>query len=143
LGSEFTHTASIVPGDWYQFKIRAKNKWGYGAHSEVLEVIAAAVPYRVDIPVSTIDPLTGGVQIEWAAPYENGAVISAYQIEIQDYNGLWQVEGACDGSDAGIVAATLCIVPMADLRNNLALNFDMLIYARVSASNVMGQGAWS
>jgi hypothetical protein len=53
-------------------------------------VKAAAVPYKVDIPTTSIDPITGGVLINWVAPYENGAVIDAYHVEIQDYNGLWQ-----------------------------------------------------
>jgi len=41
-------------------------------------VLAASIPYRPDIPVTTIDPVTGGVKIQWIAPYDNGSTISAY-----------------------------------------------------------------
>lgn len=84
--------------------------------------------------------------INWVAPYANGATIDAYHIEIQDYNSLWQQDAACDGSGASseqIIAMQSCIVPMANLRVNLGLQFDALVYVRVSASNMMGQGAWS
>ena len=34
LGLEHTMTDNVVPGDSYTFKIRAKNKWGWGDYSD-------------------------------------------------------------------------------------------------------------
>lgn len=90
LGLSYTLTIDIVASVSYSFKIRPRNKWGWGEYSSPnLEVLAAYVPLRVDLPVTSIDSITGGVKITWIAPYENGAVISAYQIEILDSNDLW------------------------------------------------------
>jgi hypothetical protein len=90
LGLSYTLTTDIVPGETYSFKIRPRNKWGWGEYSSPdLEVLAAYVPLKVALPVTSIDSITGGVKITWTAPYENGAVISAYQIEITDSNDLW------------------------------------------------------
>jgi hypothetical protein len=43
----------------------------------------------MEMVVTTIDADTGGVKISWQAPYFNGAIISAYQVEILDLNNLW------------------------------------------------------
>jgi hypothetical protein len=62
LGLSYTLTTDIVAGETYSFKIRPRNKWGWGEFSTpILEVLAAYVPYRVDIPVTTIDTLNGGL----------------------------------------------------------------------------------
>jgi hypothetical protein len=34
LGTQFTLTQDVVPGDIYSFKVRAKNKWGWGDYSD-------------------------------------------------------------------------------------------------------------
>lgn len=66
LGTEFTKTTDVVSGQIYSFKIRAKNKWGWGTYTDpIFDVMAADVPYKVNIPVTSIDPTTGGVKIEW------------------------------------------------------------------------------
>lgn len=90
LGLSYTLTTDIAPGITYSFKIRPRNKWGWGEYSSpVLEVLAAYMPFRVALPVTSIDSLNGGAKITWVAPFENGAVISAYQVEIMDSNDLW------------------------------------------------------
>lgn len=144
LGEEYTLTDGITPGVVYTFKIRPRNKWGWGEFSSPnLEVLAASVPYKTDIAVTTIDPVTGGVKISWTAPYENGATISAYHIELTDNNGLWQTEPLCDGSQQETIDALSCIIPMDTLSLSHGLIFDAFVYVRISASNQMGQGAWS
>ena len=59
-------TTNIVAGQSYNFRIRARNKWGWGEYSTpILQVLAAFVPYRVEIPVTSIDAISGGVKITW------------------------------------------------------------------------------
>jgi hypothetical protein len=84
LGLEYTLNEEITSGETYLFKARALNKWGWGDYTSepYLEILAATIPSRVGIPVTTIDPLTGGFQITWTAPSENGAIITSYSIEI-------------------------------------------------------------
>jgi hypothetical protein len=105
--------------------------------------MAADVPYQVEQPVTEIDSLTGGVKVSWLHPFENGAPILQYHIEIKDSNGIWQQESTCDGSQQVVVQNAICVIPMSDLRTNLGLTFNSLVVFRISASNLRGQGAWS
>jgi len=83
--------SGIIPGRLYAYKIRAKNKWGWSLYSPTSQaIIAATVPERVNIPVTQISADNGDVLITWEAPFENGAPIGAYQVEINNQNGLWQ-----------------------------------------------------
>lgn len=68
------------------------NKWGWGPYTAEpnTEILAATVPVKVPIPSTSIDPVTGGVMIQWDAPYNNGAEIIAYHIEILDSTDAWQ-----------------------------------------------------
>lgn len=148
MGLEYTLTDlndGIVSGTTYTFKVRALNKWGWGPYTQdpQLEILAATIPSRVDIAVTTIDPLTGGVMISWLAPNDNGQAISSYTIEIYDFMGLWQSDSSCNGAEAEVIAALECVVPMDTLTETFGLSFDDIVYVRVQATNAMGQGAWS
>lgn len=66
LGSSYTITQNIVGGATYLVQVRAKNIWGWGAYSQPsFQILAAAAPSNVDIPVTSIEAATGGVKIEW------------------------------------------------------------------------------
>jgi hypothetical protein len=48
LGLSYTLTVGIVAGRTYQFRIRAQNKWGWGAYTAVnTSILAASVPSYV------------------------------------------------------------------------------------------------
>lgn len=48
LGLSYTLTVGIVAGNTYQFRIRAYNKWGWGAYTSVsTSILAASVPSQV------------------------------------------------------------------------------------------------
>jgi hypothetical protein len=61
--------------------VRARNYWGWGEYSDVLEIKASTVPEKVDTVTTSIEELTGGVRIEWTAPFDNADTITAYKIE--------------------------------------------------------------
>jgi hypothetical protein len=145
LGSEYTATEGIVAGELYQFRTRAMNRWGKGPFTAEphTEILAATVPSKVAIPVTTIDPLTGGVMISWDEPNTNGAIILAYHIELLASDDSWQSDASCDGSLSSVVSSRECIIPMDTLTASFGYLFDELVYVRISASNQMGQGIWS
>ena len=83
--SAFTFTSYIMAsqityGQTYNFRVRAKNKWGFGPYSPTVEIQASTNP---NIPFAPITIIEGAnVKISWQMPLINGAVIDAYQILI-------------------------------------------------------------
>jgi hypothetical protein len=67
----FTVTNNILEGQYYKFKIRAKNIWGWGAFSPVVTIRASTFP-SVVVPITTSYDVSGGVKIEWAQTRNNG-----------------------------------------------------------------------
>ena len=71
--------------------------------------------------VTSIYAPTGGVLIQWQAPYANSDVITAYKIEILDVSGTTWSESLtyCDGSSLTVFNSLSCIVPMNVLRTGV------------------------
>jgi len=78
---QFTVSSNVYAGDFYQMRVRAKNVWGWGQFSPILTIKAATRPAKMATkPVTSVDPVTGGVLIEWTAPFSNSQSISQYKI---------------------------------------------------------------
>ena len=132
----------MAAGATYYFKIKAKNKWGWGDFSTPASILAATVPDTMGSVTTSIDAASGGVQLAWDAPGGTGGVpITSYLIEIQSSDNSWSSDSNCDGSTQSIVDARTCIIPMATLvASPHSLAFDVLVVVRASASNSRGAG---
>jgi hypothetical protein len=55
--------------------------------------------------------------MSWSAPYENGSIITSYQVLLRHVDGVSFTEDLtnCDGSDAIIFASLSCTIPLATL----------------------------
>lgn len=131
--------------------MRARNIFGWGPYSLVTEIKAAREPGTPLAPVTSIDPATGDLAIEWTAPDARGDAITAYQVEIADRAGAtWRAETAtCDATLATLVAARRCTVPMTVLTGatygytySHATGGDV-VRVRVKAANFFGYGELS
>jgi len=82
--------------------------------------------------------------IQWAKPDDRSNAILRYKIEIQSStdSSLWQETIAtCDGTNAVIVNARVCTVPMETLlSNSFGYILDQVIKVRVTAQNQNGWG---
>jgi hypothetical protein len=81
------------------------------------------------------------VTITWSTPYNGGEDIDSYRIEIRksDLTTYATDLTDCDGSNAAIVAATTCNVPIATLRAEpFLLPWGSSVWARVIATNING-----
>ena len=77
----------------------------------MLTITAASFPEIIDTPTTAIDEGTGGLRVEWVAPFDNSATITAYLIEAQTLSGDWI--SICDGSNSLVLEIQRCIEPMA------------------------------
>lgn len=146
-GLSYIVTTSITEGTTYEFKIRAKNKWGWGDYSSTFSILAATVPDQVATVTTSIETTTEGVQVTWVAPSDNGAAITAYLVEFSDLETteVWSTELThCDGSNSTVITDLGCLVSMNLLTAApTSLVLDELVTVRVSAINSKGTGATS
>jgi len=144
-GVQYAITTGIVMGNNYQFKVRAKNLWGWGDYSSISQVTSYGIPSQVYSLTTSIDSATGGVKIAWAEPASNGATISAYRVEIKDSGSSWITETTdCDGSDATIMSNLYCIIPMSTLTGgSFTLPVNTLVEVQIRATNSYGDGSYS
>ena len=113
--------------------MRAINKWGAGDFSNELQIIASGKPDQIAQVTTAIYSPTGGVEITWTAPNENGSAIVGYTVEISlTTGGYWSTQD-CDNGAADILVTQSCILPMETLVTTLSLPFDQLVQARISA----------
>jgi hypothetical protein len=80
--TQYTATSSVVAGTYYRFRIRAKNKWGWGSFSSVTIVQASYIPDQVTSVSTSISSSTGDLVISWSAPNSRSNSIIAYKIEV-------------------------------------------------------------
>ena len=79
-------TSNIASGRTYRFQYRAQNIHGWGAFSEIAEILAATIPsVPVGEPGTSIDEFETRVKLQWQAPSNlggDGVALTAYRIEI-------------------------------------------------------------
>ena len=96
--STYSISANIEVGKTYQVRVAAKNYWGWGEFSSILSITAASFPEQVEMATTGIDEATGGLRIEWTAPFDNSAAITDYLVEALALDGITWIE-VCTGSD--------------------------------------------
>jgi hypothetical protein len=77
----------VIPGNNYRFRIRAKNKWGWGTFSSITTIRASDVPAQASTPITTISSTNGNFEITWIAPNSRNSPIDSYLITISNKAG--------------------------------------------------------
>ena len=103
-----SHTVSISGsvGTPYNFKVRAKNIYGWGPYSNIVSILASDVPSQMQVVTTTVDGTN--VEISWQEPANNGEAISGYEIQVLQSDGTTfsQETGSCDGINNSTVIST-------------------------------------
>jgi len=85
------------------------------------------------------------VIISWVAPFNAGATIDSYSVQIKQKDGTYsESTSLCNGANAGIVGLTTCTVPLLGLRAapyNLVLGDD--VFVQLTAHNFYGDSPMS
>lgn len=77
IQTAYTISQGIEVGGLYSFKVRAKNKWGFGEFSDSVRFDASFKPEPLEQPPVT--SIVGAkIKIEWGLPFNNGATITAF-----------------------------------------------------------------
>ena len=152
LGVTFTEVAanivattytvdSLTQGQTYQFKVEARNIYGYSVYSDIVSIVTAQPPAQPTAPSTTWNP--DDVVISWTSPDSGGSTITGYKVSIrQSDTTTYTVDATnCDMSSSVL---TTCTVPVATLRASpYSLEWGASIYANVIATNSYGDSSES
>ena len=108
---QYTFTEDVIGGIEYKFRVRARNKWGYGEWSELLSTIAANSPSQMDMVMTEVSGTN--IKVTWLEPDPGSSPITEYEImfryddttsDIDSNGGNWaSYDATCLGSDNNIV----------------------------------------
>ena len=131
-------------GTQYNFKVQARNKYGFSLFSETLTILAAQKPSQPAAPITQISG--ANVLIKWSAPVSGGSAITSYDIKILASDGTtyYREPSGCDGTSAQIISNTECLVSISTLRQapfNLA--WGSSIQVKIIATNTYGSSVES
>jgi hypothetical protein len=127
---------SLTQGQTYQFKVEARNAYGYSAFSNTVSIITAQEPAQPVAPVTTWSP--DDVVISWSAPDNGGSPITGYTLSIrQSDSATFSVDAT--NCDMSLLTTTTCTVPVTSLRASpYSLEWGTNVHAKVIAINAYG-----
>lgn len=130
---------SLQAGLDYKFKVRALNIYGFGDYSSTVTLRPDSAPAMMSSVSTSLSYPT--VTIAFSEPFNNGAQITSYQVQIYSYTETQFVEdvSVCDGSSMLLH----CNVPMQILISQYGYSQGQLVVARVRAINELGPGYYS
>ena len=124
--------------------MRAKNKWGFGEFSDTVLFDASFKPEALTTPPETRN--SGAmIEIEWSLPFNNGAIITAFEVLIQEHDlEFSENEIYCNGADAIILVARTCQIPLTVLREEpYLLQQNDVVKVQVRSYNYNGWSDYS
>jgi hypothetical protein len=146
LQKQYTATG-LDQGNTYKFRVYACNQVGYSEASEEIHILTAIIPDAPSDVLTTV--VANDIVITWSSPSEDflqdyGANLLHYTIEIQggDETSYFTELTHCNGADSGIISSLECSIPISVLLGSPFL-LSTNVYARVSASNVVGESQYS
>lgn len=79
--SDTTYIANpLTTGTNYEFKVQARNAYGYSDYSNVVQILVASVPSKPSAPVTTWSNANNQVTVSWSEPSTNGGPILSYNV---------------------------------------------------------------
>jgi hypothetical protein len=88
----------LSSGTFYEFKVEARNMYGYSEYSDMITLLSAYIP---EPPINIVTTIEGDqVKVEWELVTSNGSPILAYNVYVQEIGTTtFTLESTdCDGT---------------------------------------------
>lgn len=89
----------LTAGNYYEFKVEARNIYGYSDLSNTLTLLCAYIP---EAPINVLTVIDGtNVKVSWDLVTQNGSPITAYNVYVKEIpTGTFTLESSdCVGTD--------------------------------------------
>jgi hypothetical protein len=140
--TDTSYTATgLTQGLTYQFKVKARNSYGFSlTYSSIVSILTAQPPAQPSAPVTTWSP--DDVVVTWTAPDDGGSPITGYTVSILQSDADYSVDLTnCDMSSS---TAVTCTIPVTALRTTpYSLEWGSSVFAKVIATNAYGNSVES
>jgi hypothetical protein len=139
---EYTATyGDILPGEDYQFRLKAENEFGLSTDwSPITTITANSRPDPVAIP-TTVTQDSVNVRISWTAPSDNYSPLLEYEILVKANSGVYYAHSSCSRTDPTL---TYCDVSVVSLREgSFLLTQGSIVKVKVRALNAIEWGDYS
>jgi hypothetical protein len=119
-------------GNFYKFKVEARNAFGFSSESDVLTILTYSRP---DPPAPSTTAVNGySIDVTWTEPYNNGYEVLYYKIYFRgnDETSFHLELVYCDGMEQVIFDTRQCNVPLAVLQAapyNLEWGSNIVVHA--------------
>jgi len=147
------HEQTVVIGQKFHFKARAKNSGWASAWSNTIELVSASVPDAVS-SLALTSTTNGQVVMAWGVPnFHGGSAIQKYEVSYDNFDGI-TAENPCDmmasleggGQYVCPAGVSCCEVPgtatthtFISRSENLLETYSVRAVNSVGASTVLGQ----
>lgn len=133
--------ASLTQGLTYQFKIQARNLYGFSSFSNTVSILTAQEPDQPGAPTTVWSP--DDVIVTWTAPNDGGSPITGFIVTFRQSDELtFSPETVnCDMTSSTDVTCTL---PVSVLKAEpFSLPWGASVFAKVVATNLYGNSVES
>jgi hypothetical protein len=135
---------SLTFGTTYEYKVEARNSYGYSAYSSTTSLLCAYIP---DPPATVTTTNTNDqVTVSWSDPVANGQAIHAYRFYVLQSDGVTYTEETtdCDGTNASVVSNRQCTIALLTLKSSpYSLNSGDSVSVKVVSVNIYGESVES
>lgn len=80
-GFQFKVTENIERGKYLQFRLRARNMWGWGQYSQITQIQAATRPLQATNLVASVSE-SGNFRVEWSLADDQGSALTETTLQI-------------------------------------------------------------
>jgi hypothetical protein len=105
----------LTEGSTYQFKIKARNVYGFSVFSNTVSILAAQVPDQ-PFPAPTTTWISDNVIVSWSIPDSGGSPITGYKVFLRESDDLTYSADLADCDVTASPQSTSCTIPVESLR---------------------------
>jgi hypothetical protein len=105
----------LTEGSTYQFKVEARNVYGFSVFSNTVSILAAQIPDQ-PFPAPTTTWIPDNVIVSWSIPDSGGSPITGYKVFLRQNDNITYSADLTNCNVTNSPQTTSCTIPVQSLR---------------------------